>query len=176
MNKMQEIRIEKITLNIGTGEAGDKLDKAVLLLKDISGSKPVKTKTMKRIPTWNVRPKLAIGTKVTLRGKKAEELLKKLFKAIKNKIQTKKFDDNGNFSFGIEEYLNIPGVEYKPEIGIIGLEAAVTLERPGFRVKKRRLKKSKVGINQRITKEQSMEFIKKMFNIEMVEGEIEDDY
>ena len=63
MNKMREIRIGKVTLNIGVGESGDKLDKAVSLLKEISGSNPVKTKTMKRIPTWNIRPKLNIGTK-----------------------------------------------------------------------------------------------------------------
>ena len=176
MNKMQEIKIGKITLNMGVGESGDKLDKAFSLLKYISKSKPVKTSTMKRIPTWSIRPKLNIGTKVTLRGKKAEELLKRLFKANNNKIQEKKFDKNGNFSFGIKEYINILGVEYQPEMGIIGLEAAVTLERPGFRIKIRRLKKSKVGIKHKITKEESMEFIKKMFNIEIVEGEIEDDY
>ena len=172
---MQEVRIEKITLNIGIGESGDRLDKAVSLLQEISGAKPVKTRTMKRIPTWSIRPKLAIGTKVTLRGKKAEELLKKLFKSVNNKIATKKFDDNGNFSFGIKEYINIPGVEYKPEIGIIGLEVAVTLERPGFRVK-RRLNKNKVGKTHLITKEQSMEFTKRMFDIKITEKEEEDDY
>jgi len=176
MNKMKEIRIGKVTLNIGVGEPGDKLEKAVLLLKEISGSKPIKTKTMKRIPTWSIRPKLDIGTKVTLRGEKAEELLKRLFKATNNRILIKKFDNNGNFSFGIGEYINIPGIEYKPEIGIIGLEVAVTLERPGFRIKKRVLKKSKVGIKHRITKEQSMEFIKNKFNIEINEKEVEDDY
>ncbi|MBS3143722.1 50S ribosomal protein L5 [Candidatus Woesearchaeota archaeon] len=176
MNKMQEIRIEKITLNIGIGESGDRLEKAVLLLKYISGIKPVKTKTMQRIPTWNIRPKLAIGAKVTLRGKKAEALLKKLFEAGRNKIAMKKFDRNGNISFGIKEYINIPEIEYKPEIGIIGLEVAVTLERPGFRIKKRRLKKSKVGIKHRITKEQAMEFIKSKFNIKITEKEEEDDY
>tara|TARA_Y100000034_G_scaffold124830_1_gene173508 strand:- start:1 stop:531 length:531 start_codon:yes stop_codon:yes gene_type:complete len=176
MNIMQEIKIEKITLNIGIGEAGDRLDKAVSLLQYISGAKPVKTSTMKRIPTWSIRPKLNIGTKVTLRGEKAKELLKKLFKANNNKIQEKKFDENGNFSFGITEYINIPDMEYQPEIGIIGLEVAVTLERPGFRVKRRRLKRSMIGLNHKITKEQSIEFIKKMFNIEIVKGEIEDDY
>lgn len=168
---MQEIRIEKITLNIGVGEPGDKLDKAVLLLKEISGAKPVKTKTIKRIPTWDIRPKLNIGTKVTLRGKKAEELLKKLLKSVNNKIPERKFDNYGNFSFGIKEYINIPGVEYIPEVGIIGLEVAVTLERPGFRVKKRRLKKARIGKNHLITKEQAIEFIKNKFNIELSDKE-----
>ncbi len=173
MNSMQEIRVEKITLNIGVGEAGDKLDKAVSLLKEISGAKPVKTKSMKRIPTWNVRPKLVIGTKVTLRGKKAEEVLKRLLKANNNQIHIKKFDDYGNFSFGVKEYINIPGIEYHPEIGIIGLETAVTLERPGFRIKKRVIKKSKIGKSHIITKENAMDFIKNKFNIQIVDKEEE---
>ena len=172
MNKMQEIKIEKVTLNIGVGESGDKLDKAVLLLGEITNSKPVKTKTMKRIPGWDIRPKLNIGTKVTLRGKQAEELLKRLFKSIKNKIPKYKFDDYGNLSFGIKEYINIPDVEYKPQIGIIGLEVAVTLERPGFRIK-RRLNKNKIGSKHKIAKEQSMDFIKNKFNVELTEKEDE---
>jgi large subunit ribosomal protein L5 len=173
---MREIKIEKVTLNIGVGESGDKLEKSVSLLKEITNCKPVKTKTMKRIPGWNIRPKLTIGTKVTLRREKAEELLKRLFKAIKNNITKNKFDNNGNFSFGIKEYLNIPEVEYKPEIGIIGLEVAVTLERPGFRIKKRVLKRKSVGIKHKITKEEAMEFIKNKFNIKISEKVEEDDY
>ena len=173
MNRMQEIRIEKLTLNIGVGDSGDKLDKAMSLLKEISGEKPIKTKTTKRIPTWNIRPKLAIGAKVTLRGGKAEKMLTRLLKSVNNMIQKRKFDDYGNFSFGIKEYINIPEVEYIPEIGIIGLEAAVTLERRGFRVKRRILRKNRVGKKHLITKEQSMDFIRNKFNAEITEKEEE---
>jgi len=168
-NPMKEISIEKVTLNIGVGEAGDKLEKAVKLLKSIANQKPIKTRTFKRIPTWNIRPKLEIATKVTVR-KNSEELLKRLFSALDNKISEDKFDQNGNFSFGIDEYLNIPGVEYDPEIGIIGLNVAVTLQRPGFRVKKRRLK-SKIKKSHKITKEEAIEFIKDKFKIKMEEEE-----
>ena len=76
-------------------------------------------------------------------------------------------------SFGITEYINIPGIEYRPEIGIIGLEVAVTLERPGFRIKRRMLKKSKIGKSHLITKEDAMNFIKNKFNIEIVNKEEE---
>lgn len=168
MNSMKEIRIEKLTLNCGVGEAGDKLNKAMELLKKITGKQPVKTITMKRIPTWDIRPNLPIGCKVTLRHKEAEELLKRLLQAVDNKIPVSKFDKNGSFSFGIEEYLLIPGVEYDINIGIIGLDVAVTLERPGYRIK-RKIKKSKIGAKHRISKEEAIEFMRKNFNIMEIE-------
>ncbi len=166
---MKQIKIEKLTLNIGVGQPGDKLDKAVLLLQTISNSKPVRTKTMKRIPTWGVRPKLLIGCKVTVRGEKAEHLLIRLFKANNNILKSKNFDENGNFAFGISEYINIPSVEYNPEIGIIGLEAAVTLEYPGYRIKKRKIKYSKIPARHQVTKDVAIAFIKEKFKINIAE-------
>ena len=174
MNPMREIRIEKITLNMGVGAPGDKLDNSVKLLETISGAKAVRTQTMKRIPTWGVRPKLLIGCKVTLRGKKASEVLKKLLSAMNNYLPEKKFDDQGNFSFGIDEYINIAGVEYDQKLGIVGLEVAVTLERPGYRIKKRMLLKKKVPINHRINAEEAIEFMKKNFGI--TTEEVQDEY
>ena len=176
MNLMQQIRIEKITLNIGAGDAGDKLNKAATLLEKLTGRKSVKTITMERIPAWGVRPKLPIGVKLTLRGKKAEEILRRLFKANDNKMNIKKFDKSGNFSFGIKEYLDIPDVEYDPSIGVIGLEVAITLERPGFRIKRRKLQKSKIGKKHLITKEDAQEFIKNKFNVDLVESSEEEQW
>jgi len=167
MNKMREIRIEKITLNIGAGEAGPKLDRAVKLLQKITNAKPIKTKSHKRIPTWGVRPGLEIGCKVTLRKKKVE-LLKNLLIAADNKLKPSQFH-NGTFSFGVPEYINIPNVNYDPEIGIIGLEVAVTLERPGFRIKRRSIKTKKIPPKHTITKEEAIEFMKKNFGIEIGE-------
>ncbi len=165
MNKMKEIRIEKITLNIGAGKNTELLEKGVKLFSTITGAKPVKTVTKKRIPTWGLRPGLPIGCKINLRGEEWEELLKKLFAAKDNKIQASQIDENGNIAFGIHEYIDVPGVKYDPEIGIIGFEVCVTLERPGFRVKKRRLKKNKVGAKHRITKQDAIDFLKSRFNI-----------
>jgi len=167
MNKMKEIRIEKITLNMGLGEAGEKVKKATKLLSTISGSKPICTKSNKRIPTWGVRPGLELGVKVTLRKKKAVELLKRLFAAIENNLNPKSFDKEGNFSFGIPEYIDIPDVKYDVAIGIVGLEVAVTLERPGYRIKKRKFKRSKIGKKHIITKNEAIEYIKNQFNIEI---------
>jgi|SRR3989344_1427112 len=171
MNPMKNIRVEKITLNVGVGSAGDKLNKAVILLQNITGAKPIQTITMKRIPSWGVRPKLPIGAKVTLRRKKAQEVLIRLFKAKDNKINITSFDAQGNFSFGISEYLDIPGAEYDPSIGVIGLEVAITLERPGFRIKKRKLNQSKISTKHLITKKDAQDFVKNVFKVDVVEKE-----
>jgi large subunit ribosomal protein L5 len=165
---MRQVRIEKITLNMGVGESGPKLEKAIKLLKKITGAKPIQTKTMKRIPTWNLRPNLAIGCKVTLRKKKAEEVLVRLLNAVGNTLKPSVFSEDGNFSFGVPEYIEITGVEYDPEIGIIGLEVAVTLERAGYRIKRRR-GKSKLPKKQTITKQEAIDFMKNKFNTKMGE-------
>jgi large subunit ribosomal protein L5 len=166
---MRTISVEKVTLNMGTGEPGAKLEKAKKLLKTVSNMKPVSTTTNKRIPTWKIRPGLEIGCKVTVRGQKAKELLKRLFQGAGNKISEQKFDKQGNFSFGLKEYLDIPGVKYDAEIGVIGFNVAVTLKRPGFRIEKRKLKKHDIPKKHRITKEEAMAFVKKEFNIEVGE-------
>ena len=169
-NIMQNINIEKVTLNIGVGNEPDKLEKAMILLEKITNSKPKKTFTKKRIPTWNIRPGLAIGCKATMRGKKAELILKKLLYAVNNNLKASQFDDKGNFSFGIKEYINIPDVKYEVNLGIIGLEVAVTLQRPGFRIKRRRVKQTNIPRKHQISKQQAIDFIKERFNINMEEN------
>ena len=167
-NKMREISVEKLTLNCGTGGPGPMLEKSLKLLEKLSGMKPVSTKTNKRIPTWGVRPGLEIGCRVTTRGKKAEELLKSFLGAKKNELKNSRFDNNGNFSFGIHEYLDIPDIEYDPDIGIIGFEIAITLQRRGFRVKRRAYKKRSIPKNHRITKEEAIEFIQKEYGVKIL--------
>lgn len=171
MNQMREIRIEKITLNMGVGQAGDVLDKAHTLMQTISQSKPILTKTMKRNPGWGLRPRLTIGTKVTLRGEKAIALLKRLLQSKDNRLKPSSFDKEGNFAFGIPEYIDIPGVEYEPTIGIRGLEVAITLERPGFNIKRRKIKQNSVPIRHRLTKEEAITFMGKSFGVIISEEE-----
>ena len=165
-NKMTEISIAKVTLNIGAGKNEDMLNKGVKLLQKLSPIKPVKTFTKKRIPGWGLRPGLAIGAKATIR-KDTEELLKRLFLAKEKRIANKSFDEMGNMSFGIQEYIDIGGLEYDPELKILGLEVAITLERPGYRVKKRRIRPTNIGKNQQVTKEQAIAFIQEKFGVEV---------
>ena len=69
MNPSRDIKISKVTLNIGAGKDQTKLDKGIKLFKSITNVSPVKTITSKRIPGWGLRPGLPIGCKVTLRKK-----------------------------------------------------------------------------------------------------------
>ena len=170
MNPMRNIKIEKLTLNIGVGKNPQLLDKALNLLKKLADAKPVKTYTQKRIAGGGLRPGLPIGCKVTLRGKTASTLLTRLLQSKEEGLTKKQFDDFGNIAFGIPEYINIPGIEYDPDIGIIGLEACVTLERPGFRIKKRKNEKRKIPKKHSIPKEEAINFMKDEFKIKV--GEI----
>jgi large subunit ribosomal protein L5 len=162
---MKKIDIEKITLNICVGQPGDNLDKSIKLLNKITNCKPIQTKAKKRIPTWSIRPGLAIGCKVTLRGKKAKDLLKRLLDSKNNILNENNFDDQGNLSFGIPEYIDIPGVEYDSSIGIIGLEVAITLKRPGFRIKNRKIKTKSIPKKHKISRQEAIDYMKNEFKI-----------
>ena len=165
MNPMKNIRIEKVTLNIGSGTDATKLENGIKLISSIAPRPPVKTFTTKRIPTWGLRPGLPIGCKLTLRKKEALELLSRLLQAKEKKLNARQFDDLGNLSFGISEYIDIPGVKYIPEIGIMGFEVCVTLERAGFRVKRRRIRNSRISKRHSIRRQEAIDYLKKEFSV-----------
>ncbi|MFH1506412.1 MAG: 50S ribosomal protein L5 [archaeon] len=171
MNKMRQIRIEKLTLNFGAGKEQKELDKGIQLLQNITGILPVKTKTNKRIPGWGLRPGLPIGCKITMRGPKAKELLIRLLGAKDNALQESNFDNYGNISFGIHEYIDIPEVKYDPKIGITGLQVSLTLERPGFRIKKRKIAKRKIPHKHQITRDDAMFYMQEQFKLKVGEEE-----
>ncbi|MCK4883695.1 MAG: 50S ribosomal protein L5 [Candidatus Diapherotrites archaeon] len=172
MNSMKQIRVEKVTLNIGAGEPGEKLEKAKLLIEKLTEKKPIETLSKVRQPKWGLRAGLPIGAKVTLRGEDAIEFLKKAFYAVEERVSEKSFDNQGNFSFGIQEYLYFPEMKYDPQIGIMGLEVAVTLERPGYSIKRKRLA-SKIGKSHLIKKQDAIDFISKEFKIKVFEKDDE---
>jgi large subunit ribosomal protein L5 len=163
---MRDIRIEKVTVNIGCGDSGEKLEKAKQLLGELTEKKVVITRTHGRT-TFGMAGKRPIGCKVTLRGKDAEEFLKRLLSAVENKLPKSVFDSTGNFSFGIKEHIDIPNIRYDPGIGIFGMDVSVTLERPGFRVKRKR-NPSKVGKKHLIKPEEAVEWVTKKFEVKIV--------
>lgn len=160
-NPLRKIKIAKITLNVGAGKNEDLLKKGLKLFQKITPLTPVKTFTQKRIPGWGLRPGLSIGCKVTIR-QDCETMLKRLLAAKENTLKKSNFDDSGNFAFGIPEYIDIAGLEYDPELKILGLEVAVTLERAGYRVKKRKIKPAAVGKKHLITTDEAIDFVKKL--------------
>lgn len=164
MGTMKLIKIEKITLNIGAGKDQSRLEKGVVLLNSIGNGTPVKTVTSKRVQEWGLRPGLPIGCKLTLRKIKAEKLLPRLLESVDNKLNPQQFDDNGNIAFGIHEYIEIPGVKYDPKIGIMGLQVCVTLERPGFRIKRRKIMPRKIPARHRISRQEAITFMSKSFS------------
>jgi len=166
-NPMKEVRIEKITLNIGVGAGGEPLEKASTLLNRVSGAKPVVTLAKVRNPTFHIKKGDPIGTKVTLRGKRAEDVLKNSLKASGNQIPKKSFDVFGNVSFGVKEYIDFPGLKYDPDLGIMGFDVCITLVRPGRRVSVRRRMPGKVGKSHKIKKEEAMKFMIDKFKIDV---------
>jgi large subunit ribosomal protein L5 len=159
MNPMREIRIEKVV--VGVGGIGDELEKGVKLLELVTGKKPAKMKSKKRIPALGVRPGLEVGALVTIR-KGAEEFLKRMLVTIDNVLKRKQMSEN-NFSFGIKEYIEIPGMEYQREIGIKGFDVTVVFKRTGRRVKLKKIKRGKVSKRQMITKEEIIKFMEEKF-------------
>jgi large subunit ribosomal protein L5 len=163
-NVMRKIRIDKVVL--GVGGTADGLDKGFRLLKFITGRKPAKIKSKKRIPTWGVRPGLEVGAVVTIR-KDFNDFLKRLLISIDNTLRKKQISEN-NFSFGIKEYIEIPGVEYQRDIGIIGFDVTIVFKRSGRRVGLRKIKQGKVSKKQVITKEEIIKFMEDNFQTKFI--------
>ena len=168
---MKKIKLEKVTVNIGLGEAGERLQKAYQLLQELTGVKPVYTKARKTIREFGVRKGSPIGVKVTLRGEKAIEFLKKALAAVGYRLKVSSIDNYGNVGFGITEHVLIPGTRYDPEIGIFGMDVVMTFIRPGFRVERRKRKQAHIPKRHRmISKEEIIEYLKQNFNVIFVEG------
>ncbi len=166
-NPMLKPRIEKVTVNISVGKSGEPLEKAATILKQLTDQQPCKRKAKQTIRDFGIRKGEPIACLVTLRKEKARDFLKKTFRAIDNKLSKKSFDRYGNFSFGIKEHIEIPGTKYVPELGIYGMDVSVALGRPGYRVKRRRRAKSKIGSDHLLTTEEAMLFIKDEFEVEI---------
>ncbi|MDD5317480.1 MAG: 50S ribosomal protein L5 [Candidatus ainarchaeum sp.] len=170
-NPMRDIRVEKVTLNIGVGESGQKLENAKALLTKVCGKKPMTTLAKVRSPTWRIKPGDPIGAKVTLRGGDAVGVLKRALEAVDKRLEESSFDRRGNFSFGVREYIDFPGVKYDPKIGILGFDVCVTLSRKGARVtRRRRMKARRLGAGHVVTADEARAFAARDFGVEFAEA------
>jgi large subunit ribosomal protein L5 len=134
-SSMQVPRLEKITLNMGVGEAvADKkvLQNAVEDLQKISGQKPVITLARKSIAGFKIREEMPIGCRVTLRRDRMYEFLDRLISIAIPRIRdfrglnSKSFDGRGNYSMGVREQIIFPEIDYDKVDAVRGLDIAIT--------------------------------------------------
>jgi large subunit ribosomal protein L5 len=132
---MQVPRVEKITLNMGVGEAvGDKkvMEFAVGDMEKIAGQKPIVTKAKKSVASFKIRDGWPVGCKVTLRRERMYEFLDRLINIAIPRIRDfrglsgKSFDGRGNYSMGVKEQIIFPEVEYDKVDALRGMDITIT--------------------------------------------------
>lgn len=167
-NPMVKPEIEKVVVNLSVGKPGEPLEKAVKVLKELTGQTPCKRQAKQTIRDFGVRKGESIACIVTLRKQNAIEFLRKVLPVVDRKIPRTSFDRQGNFSFGIKEHIEIQGVKYDPDVGIFGMDVCVTMVRPGYRVKDRRRERARIGSKHVLTPEESMAYVKDSLGVEIV--------
>ena len=134
-NVMQVPRIEKITLNMGVGEAvADRkvVEKAMADMERIAGQKPMLCKARKSVAAFKLRDGMAIGCKVTLRKERMYEFLDRLVTIAIPRVRDfrglnpKSFDGRGNYSMGVQEQIIFPEIDYDNIDSIRGMDITIT--------------------------------------------------
>ncbi|MEX0914873.1 MAG: 50S ribosomal protein L5 [Wenzhouxiangellaceae bacterium] len=134
-NVMQVPRIQKVTINMGLGEAvADKkiIEKALGDLTKIAGQKPIVTKARKSVASFKIRDGYPIGAKVTLRRERMYEFLDRLINVSLPRVRDfrgispKGFDGRGNFNLGVKEQIIFPEINYDQVDAIRGMDIAIT--------------------------------------------------
>ena len=97
--------------------------------------------------------------------KKQMKPLKWYWMVLVNRLKASQFDNQGNVSFGIEEHIDIPGMRYDPDIGIFGMNVSVTFEKPGYRIKRRKIQRKKIPNKHQVTTEETRSLCRKNFRL-----------
>ncbi|MFQ5919513.1 MAG: 50S ribosomal protein L5 [Thermoplasmata archaeon] len=167
MNAMREVQLDKVVVNIGVGEAGDKLLRAQKVLESLTEQKAIQTLSKGTNRDFGIRQGMPIGAKVTLRGERADRFLREAFYARNNVLFRYNFDRQGNFSFGVADYTDFKGVKYDPDIGLFGMDVSVTLRRPGYRVARRRVRRQRIPQRHRTTPKEAIDYIIGQYKVEV---------
>ena len=167
-NKMKEMEIEKMVLHCGGTE--NKLEKSIELLNMIvkGKNKIFIKKSTRRIPAFGISPGKKSGCKVTLRDKEIiMDLLRRFFASFDNELNIKQITEN-QLCFGVKEYIEVPGLEYDRDLGILGFEVMLVFKRKGKRVKLKKIKRGKYPKKQSVTREEIVEFLTKNLGLEII--------
>jgi len=164
---MRDIYVDKVVVHMGVGESGEKLVKGENIMKTITKQTPIRSIAKMTQPAFSIRKGAPIGCKVTLRGKPARDFLETSLKIIDKTLFESQLDKSGNFSFGIEEHTDFPGMSYDPQIGIYGMDVNVVLERRGIRITRRRMEQKKLPAKQRVSKQDAIAFLKEKYQVEV---------
>merc|ERR1712151_109474 len=130
---------------------GDSLENAKKVLEQLTDQKPVFGRARYTVRSFSIRRNESISCFVTVRGNKAKELLDSGLKVKEYELCKKNFSVKGSFGFGIDEHIDL------------GMDFFVILERPGYRVARRRHCKSHIGPQHRVTKEQAIDWFKNTY-------------
>ena len=134
-NVMAVPKVEKVSINIGLGEATGNtklMDAAVTELTQIAGQKPVVTKARKSIAAFKLREGMSIGTMVTLRGDRMYEFLDRLLNVALPRVRdfrgvsSKSFDGRGNYTLGVKDQLIFPEIDYSKVDKTRGMNISIT--------------------------------------------------
>jgi large subunit ribosomal protein L5 len=168
-NPHRSVRVIKVVVNAGVGEAGEARAKAQRVLEMVTHQTPVATRARSTNRDFGIRKGQEIGAKVTLRGPRAVDFLQRAFEARDKQLDVDSIDRNGNFSFGVADYTDFTGMKYDPAIGIHGMDVAVEVGRSGFRIRERRSRSRTLPKTLRSSREETRAFLGRSFGVNVLD-------